>query len=494
MPYYYRLRIRERDTDALKDYKKRVADRLLALRSALQSHIGGSSVDPEDLDEGARPDVHGINPSHFLRLATWNIREFDSNKFGRRLRESNYYIAEILSAFDLIAVQEVRDDLTALKKVMDILGPAWDYIATDVSEGSAGNRERMVFIYNTGKVSFRNIAGELVLPQASTIEYPHEERLRLGKEFHIELPDGTQLNSDQVVDTYRRSGKDRLRHELAVDLPEGTSIQLPAGSQLVLPRKSIVELTEDERVVLPEGSSLTFREDDPDRQVMVRLPKGMIVGESLQFARTPFLVAFQAGWLKFQLCTVHIYYGSDEEGMERRKEEIRRLTEMLSKRARREKDTDAYSFFIVLGDFNIVGRGHGTMRALTTNGFDVPKALHKLPGSNVDKSKAYDQIAYWTDPDDDGAFQGDVSRFEVHRAGVFDFFETVFRRGSQDPDGHDEAHYTGMDLYKSNWKYRDWRTHQMSDHLPMWIELRIDFGDEYLERIRKEGLSGDSPS
>jgi hypothetical protein len=23
----------------------------------------------------------------------------------------------------------------------------------------------------------------------------------------------------------------------------------------------------------------------------------------------------------------------------------------------------------------------------------------------------------------------------------------------------------------------------MSDHLPMWVELRIDFGDEYLERI-----------
>ena len=32
-------------------------------------------------------------------------------------------------------------------------------------------------------------------------------------------------------------------------------------------------------------------------------------------------------------------------------------------------------------------------------------------------------------------------------------------------------------------KYRDWRTYQMSDHLPMWVELRIDFGDDYLETI-----------
>ena len=25
-----------------------------------------------------------------------------------------------------------------------------------------------------------------------------------------------------------------------------------------------------------------------------------------------------------------------------------------------------------------------------------------------------------------------------------------------------------------------WRTYQMSDHLPMWIELRTDYGKEYL--------------
>jgi hypothetical protein len=27
-----------------------------------------------------------------------------------------------------------------------------------------------------------------------------------------------------------------------------------------------------------------------------------------------------------------------------------------------------------------------------------------------------------------------------------------------------------------------WRTHQMSDHLPMWISLKTDSGEEFLER------------
>jgi hypothetical protein len=36
------------------------------------------------------------------------------------------------------------------------------------------------------------------------------------------------------------------------------------------------------------------------------------------------------------------------------------------------------------------------------------------------------------------------------------------------------------DVYDS---YSGWRTYQMSDHLPMWVELQIDFGEEYLTAI-----------
>jgi hypothetical protein len=36
----------------------------------------------------------------------------------------------------------------------------------------------------------------------------------------------------------------------------------------------------------------------------------------------------------------------------------------------------------------------------------------------------------------------------------------------------------------------DWRTYHMSDHLPMWIELRSDFSDRYLENIQKTKPAG----
>ena len=37
---------------------------------------------------------------------------------------------------------------------------------------------------------------------------------------------------------------------------------------------------------------------------------------------------------------------------------------------------------------------------------------------------------------------------------------------------------------KSNY-YKDWRTYQMSYHLPKWVEVKIDFGEKYLTEKSK---------
>jgi hypothetical protein len=109
----------------------------------------------------------------------------------------------------------------------------------------------------------------------------------------------------------------------------------------------------------------------------------------------------------------------------------------------------------------------------------VPKELQRLP-SNIAQDKFYDQIAFRVRPD----------RFATReQAGVYNFFNVVFR-------GDDEAEYGALmgDAYLTKKSgeartqkertqyYRDWRTFQMSDHLPMWVELKIDYSDEYLER------------
>lgn len=123
-----------------------VIDRLLNLKSALKKDLPKKTSD-----------------DNFL-LATWNIREFERASFGERLPETYYYIAEIVSSFDLVAIQEVREDLAALKKLMRLLGHHWSYLVTDLTEGTQGNGERMAFVYDSRKVRFTYTAGEIVLP------------------------------------------------------------------------------------------------------------------------------------------------------------------------------------------------------------------------------------------------------------------------------------------------------------------------------------------
>ncbi len=83
-----------------------------------------------------------------LILATWNIREFDSTRYGPRMKEAIYYIAEIISRFDLVALQEVNASLDAFDDLMDILGDNWAYIITDANEGTPGFDERLAFVYD----------------------------------------------------------------------------------------------------------------------------------------------------------------------------------------------------------------------------------------------------------------------------------------------------------------------------------------------------------
>jgi len=142
--------------------RTRAIERLLALREALRT-------------QGPPPRSPGT-----LVLGTWNLREFDSGSWGLRLPESYAYIAEVMDRFDLVAIQEVRSDLQALQQLQQRLGPDWSYLVSDVTEGKAGNRERLAFLYDTTKVRFLGIAGELVLPPVTKggIDVPAQQVAR----------------------------------------------------------------------------------------------------------------------------------------------------------------------------------------------------------------------------------------------------------------------------------------------------------------------------
>lgn len=358
-----------------------------------------------------------------LLLGTWNLRNFDDDRFnnGHRTLEDFYYIAEIISRFDIIAIQELCEDLTPLDKLMDLLGRNYRYIVSDVTEGRAGNSERLAFIYDEDKVNFRGVTGELV------------------------LPDKMQIIDGEGEDAKRR-----------------------------------------------------------------------------QFSRTPFMAAFQSGWFKFVFTTVHIYFGKDSgPKYDRRVKEIRSVAKFLSKRADRDVNRKDLGSHILVGDFNIKREGSEGDEALIEEGFTV---FRNREGSNKDQTKFYDQISFKSK-----AQRVQLAEEESH--GVFQFFKSVYRprdfpiyrdellgsvnrklkefkrkkksaerslarattdatkvrvQAAIDTQNEQIAKWSACladDVKLKKYYLSDWRTFRASDHLPLWVELKIDFSDQYLETL-----------
>ena len=115
----------------------------------LRKRIASADIPPSRLDKT-------------FNLATWNIREF-----GRRKRRtpSIHYIAEILSQFDLIAITEVRSDLSDLNRVLEILGPYWDIVVSDFGMDRGGNKERIAYVFDKRMIRFTGLAAEADAPR-----------------------------------------------------------------------------------------------------------------------------------------------------------------------------------------------------------------------------------------------------------------------------------------------------------------------------------------
>ncbi|HUH27946.1 endonuclease/exonuclease/phosphatase family protein [Gelidibacter sp.] len=133
-----------------------VQDNLNVLKADLDSKIPSKKLDKN------------------LLIATWNIRAFgnltrkwdsEDDDSPKRDLHSVLCIAEIIRRFDVIAIQEVKDNIRALRDTLKVLGKNWSFILTDVNQGKVGNGERMAYLFDTRRVHLSGLAGELVVPE-----------------------------------------------------------------------------------------------------------------------------------------------------------------------------------------------------------------------------------------------------------------------------------------------------------------------------------------
>jgi endonuclease/exonuclease/phosphatase family metal-dependent hydrolase len=108
-----------------------------------------------------------------LLIATWNIREFGGltekwrsteSDIPKRDLDSLCCIAEIVSRFDVVAIQEAQANLKALRHMLKLLGSSFSVILTDPVEDDKGDNERLAFVFDRDRVEVSGLACELVVP------------------------------------------------------------------------------------------------------------------------------------------------------------------------------------------------------------------------------------------------------------------------------------------------------------------------------------------
>ncbi len=181
-----------------------------------------------------------------------------------------------------------------------------------------------------------------------------------------------------------------------------------------------------------------------------RSKKGTEWIPDLNWWRPPYLASFKSGSFDFVVLATHIRWGDSEAA---REPELLGLAKWVSEKAKLRSWYERDIF--VMGDFNIPDRKSSLFRAITSGGLMIPAALAKDEfGTNLERDKRYDQILHLPQYPENFANKG----------GVLDFYA-----------GDHKPLFPGLDKKKF--------TFQMSDHLPLWIQVNTDIEGRKLDQV-----------
>jgi endonuclease/exonuclease/phosphatase family metal-dependent hydrolase len=173
------------------------------------------------------------------------------------------------------------------------------------------------------------------------------------------------------------------------------------------------------------------------------------------FWRSPYMASFSSGLFDFVVLTTHIRWGDNDTA---RVEELEMLADWVEAK-RQEKHAEDVDL-IVMGDFNIPAIGDKFFKAITKHGLELPKGLQGLThGTNLAKDKRYDQILHYPAYPKNFADKG----------GALDFYI-------------DDAHIP--ELYAEGLSPQQF-TFEVSDHLPLWMQVKTDIEGMKLNQIIK---------
>ena len=365
-------------------------------------------------------------------LGTFNIRELGS--LAARSPQAWDFLEMICKRFDLIAIQEVQDNLEGIRELRRRLGDEYGMLVSDITgltPGGSGSPERLAFLFRWKRIRRTELASDISFDRSSVVDTLFSFR----KDFDQTWTD-YQIKLDRLI------AENKLRK---------------AAGKRPLPREAIV------------------------------LPR------FLTFIRQPHCASFEvipadanAQPYQFLMVNAHLLYGVNKK---ERLWEFEALIEWLVLRAKM-RDTPSYENIILMGDCNFEFENADLTRAdmdaklktLNKTKLATRQAakvnfplldIHPTRGfirTNARQDQTYDQMAIFAHD----------KRLPDHNANAM--------AGTVDPDAYDYGAFKFTDLFalalfnksrfeeltkeqkKSIIRCIEW---DISDHMPAWFRLAI---------------------
>ena len=104
-------------------------------------------------------------------LGSFNVRKLGSSR--SRSPDTWEFLADVCRTFDLLAVQEIMDDLSGLRRLMSLLGPEFSLVVSDLTgvfPGEPGLGERLGFIYRWNTVERMEVSSDVTFDRTKVID------------------------------------------------------------------------------------------------------------------------------------------------------------------------------------------------------------------------------------------------------------------------------------------------------------------------------------
>jgi endonuclease/exonuclease/phosphatase family metal-dependent hydrolase len=358
-------------------------------------------------------------------LASFNIRKLGNVK--NRTEKTWSFLAHVCSHFDILAVQEVLDDLSGVRRLVAEIGPDFGVIGSDITgafPGEPGLSERLGFMFRRSMIKRAPIVSDITYDRSKVLE------TLAGHKDQIEEAITPYSDYLQAVKEWEAGGE-------AGPKPQKPKVKLPVF---------------------------------------------------LSFIRQPFCVGFEIvghpGTQPYQIMAVnaHLYYG---DFLSDRRQEFDALMEWIMARVK-QKDRAYYPNFVLLGDLNLDFDNPRTDRARiekhikTFNDemseganvnfpfLDVHPGQDEVFRTNARMSQTFDHIGLFSRDPRLPTFRDNEKMGQNPPGpdyGMFNFVELFSQALHDQPFGK-----LSSDEQQALFKRFE---HNVSDHMPIWLRLPL---------------------